>query len=279
MRKSTIIIFVTVFIMLQILPFNMSAQFFDFPSKVLDSANLIINYSLIWKEDTNNLDNTRQEDMILILGNKTSLFLSKNFYRFFLLGQKAEKEGRLNEFLDGQDISNYRSRFTYKIFKNYPIGRITYEDKVMPSFLQYDEDINIFKWQLTNLIDTIGDYVTHCAYTNYGGRHWVAWYSTDIPINDGPYKFRGLPGLIIRLYDDKKHYVFDMVSMEHSDEPILIKYIDMGWVQISRSEFLKAQENFRFDIINRAKEAEINNEGQQRAVKAMLKRNNPIEFK
>jgi hypothetical protein len=54
--------------------------------------------------------------------------------------------------------------------------------------------------------------------------------------------------------------------------------MEMGYVQTSRSDFLKAQENFRLDIINRAKEADINSEGQQRAVKAMSKRNNPIEL-
>jgi hypothetical protein len=69
-----------------------------------------------------------------------------------------------------------------------------------------------------------------------------------------------------------------MVSMERSDEAILIEYMDMNWVQTSRSDFLKAQENFRLDIVNRAKEAGVSSEGQQRAVRSMMKRNNPIEF-
>jgi GLPGLI family protein len=215
--------------------------------------------------------------MILLVGKKISLFMSKNFYTLGIIGRMAEREGRLNEFFDGGEMKNFRTRYSYTIFKNYPTGRITYTDKVI-TFFQYDEDIDVFEWQLTNLVDTIGDYVAHCAYTEYGGRHWVAWYTTDIPLNDGPYKFRGLPGLIIRLYDDQEHYVFNMVSIERSDEAILIEYMNLDWVQTSRSNFLKAQVNFKLDIINRAKEAGANSKSQQTALRNVSRMNNPIEF-
>jgi len=278
MRKYTTVKIIQIFCVIQMLPFQTFAQFFDHPSKVLDSANICVTYTMDWKQDTNNIKQVRHEDMILLVGQKMSQFMSKNFYTCSLLGRKAEREGRLDEFFDGQEMQNFRTRYSYKIYKNYPTGRYTYTDKVMPAFLQYDEDLDVFSWQLTNLVDTIGEYVAHCAYTEYGGRHWVAWYTTDIPINDGPYKFKGLPGLIIRLYDDKNHYTFDMVKMERSNEAMLIEYEDRGWVQTSRSNFLKAQENFRLDIINRAKEAGANNESQQVAVRNMSRRNNPIEF-
>lgn len=278
MKKFNIVKLVQAFVIILILPSQTFAQYFDFPTEILDSANLRITYTLAWKEDTNNLENVRNEEMILLIGKKINMFVSKNLYQFVLVGRKAEQEGKLDEFLYGTEIGNYRTRYSYTIFKNYPSGQITYTDKVMPAFLKYEENIDVFEWQLTNLVDTIGDYLAHCAYTDYGGRHWVAWYTTDIPINDGPYKFRGLPGLIIRLYDDQEHYTFDMVSMERSDEPILIEYMEMGWMQTSRTDFLKAQENFKLDIVNRAKEAGANNESQQVAARNMSKKNNPIEF-
>ncbi len=278
MRKYYTVKLIQLFFIIQLLPFQTFAQFFDHPSTVLDSANLKITYTLAWKQDTNNLEQVRHEDMILLVGKKISLFMSKNFYTLGIIGRKAERESRLSEFFDGGEMKNFRTRYAYRIFKNYPTGRITYADKVMPSFLQYDEKLDVFEWQLTNKVDTIGDYVAHCAYTEYGGRNWIAWYTTDIPLSDGPYKFRGLPGLIIRLYDDQKHYTFDMKKMERSDEVLLIEYMDMGWVQTSRDDFLKAQENFKLDIINRAKEAGANSKSQQTALRNMSRKNNPIEF-
>jgi len=278
MRKYHTVKLIQLFFIIQLLPILIFAQFFDHPSTVLDSANLSITYALAWKQDTNHLEKIRQEDMILLVGKKISLFMSKNFYTRSIIGRKAEREGRLNEFFDRGEMKNFRTRYSYKIFKNYPTGRITYVDKVMPTFFKYDESLDVFEWQLTNLVDTIGDYVVHCALTEYGGRHWVAWYTTEIPLNDGPYKFRGLPGLIIRLYDDQKHYTFNMIKMERSDEAILIEYMDMGWVQTSRSNFLKAQVNFKLDIINRAKEAGANSKSQQTALRNVSRMNNPIEF-
>ena len=148
----------------------------------------------------------------------------------------------------------------------------------MPGFFKYDEPFDVINWKLSNQVDTIGAYVAHCAFADYGGRHWVAWYTTDIPLNDGPYKFRGLPGLIIRLYDDQKHYSFDMVKMERFDESTPIELPDRGWVHTTRSNFLRAEENFRLDIIGRAKSAGASSETQQAAVRNMMKKNNPIEF-
>ncbi len=48
----------------------------------------------------------------------------------------------------------------------------------------------------------------------------MAWYTTEIPINDGPYKFFGLPGLIIKLYDEKEHYVFEMTKLERYENGV-----------------------------------------------------------
>lgn len=278
MQKNITIKIITVVFLVLIISFQSLAQFFDLPTTVLDKANLSITYAMAWKQDTNNLEYTRREEMILLVGKKISMFQSKNFYQFCSIGRKAEQEGRLDGFLNGPEIGNFKTRYTYAIYKNYPAGSYTYTDKMMPGFFQYDESFDVFNWKLSNQVDTIGGYVAHCAFADYGGRHWVAWYTTDIPLNDGPYKFRGLPGLIIRLYDDQKHYSFDMVKIERYDESKPIEFPDMGWVHTTRNNFLKAEENFRLDIINRAKSAGASSETQQAAARNMMKKNNPIEF-
>lgn len=253
------------------------AQFFD-PVKVLDVGNLKITYTISWKEDTTNPNHLRKEDMILIVGKTVSLFMSDNFYKLNVHGRKAEKEGQLDQFLGKSEMEKFRTRFTYRIIKNLPEGKYTYFDKVIPNYLQYTEDFGVIKWQLANEVDTIGKYAVHCAKSYYGGRLWVAWYTTEIPINDGPYKFRGLPGLILKLYDEKKHYVFQLSRIERFENGLSIDYEDRIWTQISRAGFLKAQDNLKFDIINKAKDAGLNNVSQMAAFKAMSKKNNPIEF-
>ncbi|RDB05879.1 GLPGLI family protein [Runella aurantiaca] len=61
---------------------------------------------------------------------------------------------------------------------------------------------------------TIQKYMCQKANTTYEGRNYTAWYTTEIPISDGPYKFWGLPGLIVQVYDSEKHYIFSLESLE-----------------------------------------------------------------
>ncbi len=275
-QKSTTILIII--IILQMLPGKISAQFFAPPSEILDTANVSVSYTITWKQDTNNIDKIRSEEMLLFIGKSVSLFMSENFYKFHLIGREAESEGRIEDYLQGEEIKNYRTRFSYRIYKNYPTRQITYMDRVIPTFFQYREPLDVFQWQLADSSTTIGDFKANCAYTDYGGRRWVAWYTTDIPISDGPYKFRGLPGLIIRLYDDQKHYVFEMEKLERYEEGVPIELIDRDWVETTRTGFLKAKENLNRDIINRAQEAGADAEGQQRAARNVAKKNNPIEY-
>lgn len=273
-KKIIFLLCISQFFSLQI-----SAQFFDYPFKVIDTANFIVIYKLTWRQDTNNLDRAKSEDMILFVGKKSSKFMSYNYYQFDFEGRKAEREGRLSEFLNEETIKSFGATINYSVYKNFPHNYCTYTQSVMPTLLAYEEPMDVYKWELIDLIDSIGNYIVHCAQTEYGGRNWIAWYTTDLPINDGPYKFSGLPGLIIRMYDDKKHYIFDMEKMERPAETLMIAFDEKDWVQTTRYDFLKAQENLRMDIINRAKDAGANNETQQRAYRNMMKRNNPIELK
>lgn len=65
-------------------------------------------------------------------------------------------------------------------------------------------------WKLSEETKTEGTYKLQKATTNFGGRHWTAWFCREINLNEGPYKFRGLPGLIFEISDDKNNYLFKL---------------------------------------------------------------------
>lgn len=259
--------------------YTISAQFFLAPAKTLDKAGLMITYELKFKEDSNNLNSQRREEMVLLVGDKISFFTSKNFYAFRQQGRNAEREGRLDLFLDEYKANNRIGRFTYSIYKNYPEGKITYTNKVLPTFFFYEEDFDVFRWALKDGGEQVGNYNTRMAALNYGGRVWTAWYTTEVPLSEGPYKFRGLPGLIVKIADNKGHYVFELVSIERLSENAPIEFEEQDYVRTTRERYLKSEENLRKDIISRAREAGANSQAQQTAVRNMQRRNNPIEVK
>ena len=47
------------------------------------------------------------------------------------------------------------------------------------------------------------------------GRKWTAWFTTEIPIQDGPYKFLGLPGLIVKIEDQTKTHSFELKGISN----------------------------------------------------------------
>lgn len=73
---------------------------------------------------------------------------------------------------------------------------------------------NTQNWKLTNEKKKVKDLTLQKATTTWGGRNWTAWFTADIPFQEGPYKFNGLPGLIVELYDDKNNYKFELVKTQ-----------------------------------------------------------------
>lgn len=255
------------------------AQFFDQNPVILDKGDFLTTYSLLWKEDSLNRDFQRQEDMFLLIGSNYSQFVSKNYLLGSLQGRRMEKEGKLDEFLNLPSDQKLRARFVYSIYKDNKCSKLTYLGHVMPIRFKYEEDMREIKWTLGADTGRVMGYFVNQAFTDYGGRKWVAWYSTEIPFNDGPYKFGGLPGLILKIYDLKEDYIFEAVKIERLKEPMDIELSERDVVSTTRQNFLKAEDNLRYDIINRIKESGTSNDIQQRAAKNMLLKNNPIELK
>lgn len=104
-------------------------------------------------------------------------------------------------------------KFSYKIVKTYPSMDLQYSEGIVNGaatmYLAYNEKPT-FDWKIGSETMKIGEYNTQKATTNYGGRTWIAWFSKDIPLQDGPYKFSGLPGLIVKIEDTDQNYSWEL---------------------------------------------------------------------
>ena len=85
---------------------------------------------------------------------------------------------------------------------------------LMNDFFTYQTEDNI-NWVLTSETKKSAQYILQKATTHFGGRDWVAWFNKDIEIQEGPYKFRGLPGLIFEIADTKDNFSFVLIKSHH----------------------------------------------------------------
>ncbi|MCK9399139.1 MAG: GLPGLI family protein [Bacteroidales bacterium] len=248
----------------------------DYPVKDLEPAEYVVTYSLKYQEDSLNPNFIRQDNMLLFLGKNISQFLSNNSYVFENDMKKIATESQLQEYLNQRPPMPH---LVYRIYKNFPKGKISFTDYVSPNHLKYEENLDLFKWQLDNDTTTINGYKAQKATCDFGGRSWVAWFSPEIPSNDGPYVFNGLPGLIITVYDTRNHYVFELVSIEKPSNELMIKYAERQYIETTKQGFFKAKDAHRDNILSWAKNRGFSDEEQQSAVRMMAEDNNPIELK
>lgn len=73
-------------------------------------------------------------------------------------------------------------------------------------------------WTIADEIKKVENYTLQKATTKFGGRSWTAWFCKDIPFNEGPFKLRGLPGLIFELSDAKNNFIYTLVKSRELPE-------------------------------------------------------------
>lgn len=179
-----------------------------------------VTYKITYIKDSLEQNTKNEEYSYLYLDNNNSFFLTVNKFK----SDSALSQAKKSNFNSTTLLSRpkFNSNFNFLIKKNLKKDSIIYKEKIagIGNFVYREENTFKGKWNLSskeslNIIDNI----THKAYISYGGRNWTAWYANNISISDGPYKFNGLPGLILKIYDDKKQYVFEAVGIEKINVP------------------------------------------------------------
>lgn len=101
------------------------------------------------------------------------------------------------------------------------IANLKYRLSISP-FLVYTDSVPALDWVFGNEeTDTILGYECRKATTEFAGRQYTAWFTPEIPLPFGPYKFGGLPGLILKIEDGERQFVWEAVGFQRTNFPIM----------------------------------------------------------
>lgn len=243
MRKNYL--YLPIVIMVMTAPFSQSV----FSQKVIDKALYRCQYKTATLKDTLDMSYLSTDVMNLDIGKNSAVFYSARKEEKDAYTRKMKESGSfdMNKIKESPKGVN-----NYKVYTNYPYGKITYQDELVgrKNNYYYEEDLLQIKWTITPEKKLILKYHCQKATCSYMGRNYEAWFTTEIPMIHGPYKFRGLPGLILRLNDTKNHYVFEATGFEKLQSPVNIIYDVTGFQKISKKDFLKIQYSFITDPLN-----------------------------
>jgi GLPGLI family protein len=206
--------------------------------------------------DTANIKSKKKDIMLLDIGSEMSRYYSQTSY----LGDSLVKiyaarisqgiiSSRQLETEIQQDAlkSPKRSRtHDYTILKNCPKSKLNLIDRFAMENYRYEEDIPVFDWELSEDTMTVCGYLCKKAATTFRGRDYEAWYAPQIPVSSGPWKFAGLPGLILRIKDTRNMFLFLCTHMTKPEEAVLIDSDrDYGRaIMVSKSRYNRDKQKF-----------------------------------
>lgn len=172
-------------------------------------------YDVVYLKDSTSTITTKENYILDIGSNETKYYTYDFFVADSLINNNIPfpKEMKLNT----SDIISHKNNSNE--FSQY--------DLLENTVLQL-HTTDFQKWNLSNEKKKVNNLNLQKATTNYGGRNWIAWFSEEIPFQEGPYKFHGLPGLIVKIYDDKNNYRFELVKSEKINENEENQFIEMS---------------------------------------------------
>ena len=243
-------------------------------------------YQLEYQEDSTDQSSIKSETVVLYLGEGHS--------RYSSLG-KAVKDS-LEANLDPSNksmVEFYRIRsltphtnFDYKIFKNYHRNNLILVETIFKDQLKYQQDLKTIDWEIQQETKEVLGHKVQKATGSFAGRNYVAWFAPQLPFSDGPYKFDGLPGLIMEISDLQDHYYFSLTAFEKLENPVekLLNLDD--YKEVSQQQLDQVRKDYKRDPLSIMENGGVTikwkdgqeAEAKRKFTKKYKKRNNPIEL-
>jgi len=228
-------------------------------------------YRFDFLRDTIAMDYFRQEIYIVQIGDKlTKGFTYQKFYLdslekaspdLFHQMFNASLSAGMEEMRKTGDVRHmshnnfHPGAFQSDLFKDYKKNEIRVRDNINIHSMVYKDELKPQDWKILSDTTTILGYHCQKAQCHWRGRDWEAWFTPEIPLSEGPWKFYGLPGLITKLHDEKKHYSFELTGFQETEEPINIKIKKSQ--NIERKEFIRTSFGEKGKIIAETEMAKV----------------------
>lgn len=242
-------------------------------SAIVSAQNHRFVYDYQYVPNIKEKESTLKDLMALDISDNGSVYQSLSRMEFDSI-RKAETLERLSKNNGGKTVSisfgpggGKKGSITDIITKTYPNYEI-----FLTTFIENDKykisDSKKMDWKIGSETQKIMNYTAQKATTSFGGRDWVAWFTTELPFPDGPYKFHGLPGLIVKLEDTSGSHVMTLIAnkkiaekpKEEDEQNINGTIISFGGkeIPVTEEKFKKLWKDY---VKDPAKEIRKNGEG------------------
>ena len=211
---------------------------------IAQNKRFIYEYKFI--SDSTNVEDVKTEMMFL----DTTKDGSK-YYSYTVFNADSAMKVNLEKQLAATGSINITSdmrkgEVRYSVTKTYPDYKINLHRRLGMDKYKISEDRKI-NWKISSEKEKIGEWNAQKAEADFAGRHWIAWFSTEIPIQDGPYKFQGLPGLIVKIEDKNGSHKLELKGIKNIQGDLDINVFEAREIAVNSKQFHKVIKDYEND--------------------------------
>lgn len=206
--------------------------------EVLDTTRMIVSYRMHYQRRPNI---ALEDAMLLEAGRRLSKYYSYKTCQADSLLRATPPELVLAH------PGNFRGGEQDIILQNPDENTLTHIDKLARDYVLYTEPLPEFGWEAVEGERTIVGYACRRAICRFRGRNYEAWYAEEIPASLGPWKFRGLPGLILAVSDDAGILCIEATGIVQREQPITLD--EHNYLKTDRKKYRSLKQRLMTDPI------------------------------
>jgi Protein of unknown function (Porph_ging). len=249
---------------------------------LLQAQNYRVYYQMTYKKDSSNFETTKKNMVLLIKDNQSKFYSQEQFINDSIVIEKQKTGGKTLKKYD-YNFMAIKDNKEKKLYKFTSLLRDLYKTS---------ENAPDFNWKISHETKKVENYTCQKATLEYAGRIWEIWFTPDIAIQEGPYIFNGLPGLIVYMKDLKDNFEFNFTGIK-KDETTDINYLSAKPLDVTKKQLNKVLIDHYNDPYREMKTGNIKvrwqdedgkefkpdyNELTKTEQKNIKKNNNPIEL-
>ncbi len=110
-------------------------------------------------------------------------------------------------------VTNQNRRFA--VYKNFITKQMYSRERADTELVIVKDSLEKIDWKVKNEFRKVGTIQCQKAEAMVRGRFYTAWFAPEIPLNFGPWKLQGLPGLILaaKSTDNQVEFRFESLQM------------------------------------------------------------------
>lgn len=235
-----------ILLLLALNPFDMQAQ-------ELDKAKVRCLYHYSFSGNSQKPEKKASDEMLLLIGDTYTQFYSVVNYAVDSTRMAAPTKSLPRAVDNGSRMAVVQGAapLTKKLYSSETglINRKTNDyqcfDQIGQDFYTYAESLEKPVWKITKEVSDIMGYKCYKATTRYGGRDWIAWFTPDISLSEGPWKLRGLPGLILKAETADAQFLYVAIGLERiSSKHIEAMDSKRNYRKVAKNDFFREKKRF-----------------------------------